>query len=199
MAAFQGAAKLSDPTAMWVTTMTGTETGTGVSDPQQAFSRQVAESGDQLARIQQLRTATEQVSVTETSADGMVTVVVDGSGVLTDLKITDTTAPGARIAAEVLSTMRRAQARLAGRVREVIESTIGDDPATMDRVTATYRDRFPEPPADEPARPDQDTVLKLTDDPDDRSAPPPVRPTPPATTEQGDTGWDEGDSFIRRY
>lgn len=136
-------------------------------EPERPFSEVSAEARHTLERLGELRSQAERVSVTETSADGSVTVTVNSGGVLTDLIITDQAGdrPGARIAATVLATMRRAQARIADRMAEVMRA---DDPELRDRVLAVYHDRFPEPEPD-PATParhrtdddDQDTGTVL--------------------------------------
>ncbi len=130
-------------------------TGPGAGGAEQSFSEVNAETRKTVERFERLRGETERVSVTETSADGSVTVTVNSGGVLTDLRITDQAAgqPGDRIAADVLATMRKAQSRLAGRVNEVMQATIGDDKDMRDRVLAVYHDRFPEPEPTEPAKP----------------------------------------------
>jgi hypothetical protein len=52
---------------------------------------------------------------------------------------------GSRLAALVLSTMRLAQARITDQVADVLRHTVGDDPATVASMVASYRQRFPEP------------------------------------------------------
>lgn len=119
--------------------------------PQQSFSEVAAEVRHTVERLGQLRNQAEQVSVTETSPDGSVTVTVNSGGVLTDLRIVDQDGgqSGARIAAQVLETMRKAQSRIADRMSEIMRA---DDPELRDQVLAVYHDRFPEPEAErEPA------------------------------------------------
>jgi len=70
--------------------------------------------------------------------------------------------------ADVLATMRRAQSRLAGRVTEVMRTTIGDDKDMMDRVLAVYHDRFPDPEPDQ--RPAGDTKPRAGGDAWDEDA-----------------------------
>lgn len=113
-------------------------------DPQQPFSEVAAEARHTVERLGQLRSKAEQVTVTATSPDGAVTVTVNSGGVPTDLRITDDASgqSGARIAAQVLETMRKAQSRIADSMSEVMPT---DDPELRDRILAVYHDRFPEP------------------------------------------------------
>ena len=110
-------------------------------DPELPFSEAVAEARRTVEQLDHLRGQAEHVTVTETSEDGSVTVTVNSGGVLTDLRITGDQS-GERIATLVLDTMRRAQARIADRMSDVMRA---DDPALRDRVLAVYHDRFPEP------------------------------------------------------
>jgi DNA-binding protein YbaB len=122
-----------------------------VPGPELPFSEAVAEARRTVEQLDHVRSRAEHVTVTETSADGSVTVTVNSGGVLTDLRITGDQA-GERIAALVLETMRRAQARIADRMSEVMRA---DDAALRDRVLAVYHDRFPEP-AEPSGRPTAD-------------------------------------------
>jgi DNA-binding protein YbaB len=130
-----------------------------------SFGEVLAESRGAMERFARMRAQAEQVSVTETSADGTVTVTVNSGGVLTDLKIADQALgqPGARVAATVLTTMRQAQAQLANRMNEVMQATMADDGATVDRVLSVYRDRFPEPEPD--PKPDTEMRFEPNDEP----------------------------------
>lgn len=123
----------------------------GLDAGDQALDQWVAENEAKARRFQEMRAGVEQVSTTETSRDGIVTVTVDAGGTMTDLHITEgmKQTSGSKLASEVLNTMRRAQARLADQVAEVVSSTVGDDESTMDTVLSGYRNRFPEPDQDE--------------------------------------------------
>lgn len=116
------------------------------------FGRTVADIHARNERFARMRAEAEQVTVRETSPNGGVTVTVNSSGIVTDLVIDPATAPPVdRIAGEIMSTMRRAQGRLADRVGDVMRSTMGDDTDTMNRVTEIYRTSFPEPSDDDAA------------------------------------------------
>jgi hypothetical protein len=86
--------------------------------------------------------------VTETSADSAVRVTVDAQGVPTELTLTDR-ARGldpARLSAELMSCLQRAQRTLTARVQDLVTGSVPDDADdTAARIVASYRDRFPEP------------------------------------------------------
>ena len=117
----------------------------------EALDRWVAENEAKAQRFQQMRDGVQQVSTTETSRDGVVTVTVDAAGNMSDLQITDGVKQlsGSKVASEVLGTMRRAQSRLVDQVAEVVSATVGDDQSTMDTVLSSYRGKFPDPEDDE--------------------------------------------------
>ena len=114
-----------------------------------------AAAREKAERYQAMQARAGQVSVTESSQDGLVTVTVDSAGNVSDLRITDRVKElsGAQISATVLLTLRRAQARLPEKLAEVMAETIGDDQQTMDVIVGNYRAKFPEPPSDEPTPP----------------------------------------------
>jgi DNA-binding protein YbaB len=92
-----------------------------------------------------------RVNVTATNADGSVEVTVNGSGTVIDLRLGDLVRkrPAEDIAQEILRVMRRAQAKLAGRVAEIAADTVGADSATGQAVVATFERRYPTEPADD--------------------------------------------------
>ncbi|WP_439657597.1 YbaB/EbfC family nucleoid-associated protein [Lentzea sp. HUAS TT2] len=90
------------------------------------------------------------VTVTETSRDGVVRVTVDASGVLRQLELSDRIREfsGQTLAAHVLATLRRAQARIADEMSSLTADLAADDPAAAAAMVAGYRRRFPEQPPD---------------------------------------------------
>jgi DNA-binding protein YbaB len=168
--------------------MTGPDYDAGA---QESFSDAVAGVRRTVERLGELRTRAETVSVTESSADGGITVTVNSGGVLTGLRITDqvTEVAGAQIAEQVLATMRRAQARIAGRMDEVLGEAAADDPELRQRVLAVYHDRFPEP--DPEPTPDEEIPFDLPAD----DAAPPVRHAArrPRPADRDDDYWDDRD------
>jgi len=177
--------------------------GAGSRDAGARLDAWAAEAKAKAARYQAMRVQAQQVSVTASSKDGLVTVTVDSGGNVTDLKITDRVreCSGTQVAAAVLAAMRQAQAKLPQRLGEVMAATIGEDEKTISTIVDNYRSRFPEPEPDEQAPASSETELRIgvPEGPDDispspRPAPPrPVsRPAPrrPATpVEDEDDGW----------
>ena len=112
-------------------------------------------------RLQALRDQVERVRVTETSANGAVTVTVDSTGSPVDVRFTERAA-GVRpeeLGPLFMTTLNTARSRIAGEVRAATEAQVGDDlPDTRRMVVDAYRDRFGEtpPPAPRARRPDQD-------------------------------------------
>ncbi|WP_433269618.1 YbaB/EbfC family nucleoid-associated protein [Actinosynnema sp. CS-041913] len=126
----------------------------------QAVSRQVAE-----------------VNVNEVSKDGLVRLTVNAAGALQNLEISDKAreVSGASLAASIMTTMRRAQSRIAGAVAEIVTAVGVQEPGTADALVSSYRQRFPEPASDTPPWADQVRP----------SAPPPAR-----RPVQDDEDWD---------
>ena len=166
----------------------------------------VAQAKAKAERYQAMQVQTQQVSVTESSKDGMVTVTVDSAGNVADLRITDRSRElsGTQVAAAVLDTMRRAQAKLPEKLGEVMAATIGDDKQTVDTIVGNYRAKFPEPPPEEPpaggGAVTNQALGRLEDD--TATAPPPAPPSRPAPPRRPggprdeDDGWED-QSFLR--
>lgn len=142
-------------------------------DPGQA-GRGLIEWAEQLQRKAQtyrgLQHEMSQLTVTETSADGMVRVSVDAQGVPTELTLTDRARAGdpARLSAELMTCLRRAHSTLAAQVQDLVAASVpdGGDGAAA-RIVASYRTRFPDIPEDAPGRPARTT--RRPDDDDDLS------------------------------
>lgn len=145
-------------------------------DPAEAAQElgQLAQNLEQRAQqFQELHTTMSNMTVTETSSAGRVTVTVDGNGVPTDIRLAESArgvAPST-VSAELMTCLQRAQATLRDQVADLVHNTVGDDAAGAQMVDQ-FRDRFPDPdptePAPEPAAPQQ---LAWT--------PPPAFPGPP--------------------
>lgn len=118
----------------------------------------VSDTRAKAERYQAMRERAGQVSVSASSPDELVTATVDSAGNVTGLRITDEARnlSGERIAAAVLDTIRRAQAKLPERLAEVMEETIGSDRRTIDTIVGNYRAKFPDPEEPLEAPPDDD-------------------------------------------
>lgn len=107
----------------------------------------------QASRYRAAQSSVAGVAVTESSRDGSVRITVNSTGVPTDLVLAPTATELAAplLAALIMTTMRQAQAKLPGLVAEAMRTGLGDgDQDTVTSVLDSYRQRFPEPPA-EPA------------------------------------------------
>lgn len=137
-------------------------------DPGQA-GRALIGWAEQLQRKAQtyrsLEDAMSRLVVTEVSAQGTVRVSVDGRGMPTELTITDRArgADPARLSAEMMSCLRRAQHTLAERVADLVTSSVPDgSDGAAGRIVASYRERFPRvaedaaPPRPQRSRPSDD-------------------------------------------
>ncbi|SDH88917.1 YbaB/EbfC DNA-binding family protein [Actinokineospora alba] len=116
------------------------------------------------------------VTATESSSDGSIRVTVDSAGAIKDLQFTEDLKrlPATRMAELVLTTMRKAQARISDQVAEIVQTRVGDDPETTEAVVGAYRARFPDP---EPEQDEADGTMRLGQvDEDDQ---PGERPRPP--------------------
>lgn len=89
-----------------------------------------------------------------TGDEGNIRVTVASSGNLTGLELADDVRrlTGADLSAEILRTVRRAQAGLAERVAEAVDETVGAGTETGRAVLDSFAQRFPDE-ADEPAAP----------------------------------------------
>ena len=70
---------------------------------------------------------------------------------MTDLRLGEAIRkrPVDEVAADILATMRRAQAKLAGRMSEIAAQTVGADPEAGRAVVAGFERRFPLEVADD--------------------------------------------------
>jgi DNA-binding protein YbaB len=157
-----------------------------------AYAEQMA------ARYQQLSTDVSRVLVTESTPDGLITVTVNSGGLVTDLRISErvTGMPGPQVAAGVLLAMRRAQSRIAGRVGELMQATIGQDKAMVDAVLTNYQNLFPAPP--EPVRPAVEEVRIGGTEPVPPPPPPPPAAAPPIRrpAPRVDDDWSGNGGFV---
>ncbi|MEU6268299.1 YbaB/EbfC family nucleoid-associated protein [Saccharopolyspora shandongensis] len=157
------------------------------ADPDEA-ERQIQQwaqgFADKARRYQEMQAETEQLRLTAASPDGRIKVTVRADGSVTDLEFTDkvrTMAPS-ELAAQVLSTMHRAQSDIAGKVGETMAAHLGDeDIQTRTMMLDNLRERFPEQPEDpEPEPSGTSSKWEAPDDEEAPTPPPAAPPTPPA-------------------
>lgn len=79
--------------------------------------------------------------------DGAIRVMVGSAGQVERLELDDRVheVSGPRLAQEIMSVIRRAQAVLAGRVAEQVRETVGEDTETGRAVLHSFDSRFPAP------------------------------------------------------
>lgn len=138
---------------------------------------------DKAERYRAAQEQTDQLRLTAASQDGRIKVTVRADGSVTDLEFTDKVRQmqPSELAAQILSTMHRAQADIASRVGDVMTEHLGDeDQQTRSMMLDNLRERFPEQPAgEEPAE------SSTWDGPEEEGSPeppssPPASPRPPA-------------------
>ncbi|MFD3508194.1 YbaB/EbfC family nucleoid-associated protein [Nocardia sp. NPDC058666] len=102
----------------------------------------------QAEKYQQLHGQMAQVSVTDTSADGRISVTVDADGSTTAITLTPAVRgmDPAAVATELMACTRRAQSRLRERVTVLVHDMVGTDEAGA-AIVGQYNDRFPDPEA----------------------------------------------------
>jgi hypothetical protein len=79
--------------------------------------------------------------------DGAIRVTVGAAGQMERLDLDERVheLAGPRLAEEIMSVMRRAQAALSGRVADEVRATVGEDTETGRAVIHSFGSRFPAP------------------------------------------------------
>ncbi|TDD05757.1 YbaB/EbfC family DNA-binding protein [Saccharopolyspora terrae] len=185
--------------------MTGQSSGgfaVAGADPDEAERRiqQWAQGfAEKAQRYQEVQAQTEQLRLSASSPDGRIKVTVRADGSVTDLEFTDKirSMPPNELAAQILSTMHRAQADIAGKVGETMAATLGDeDQQTRSMMLDNLRERFPEQPEDEVEEESSSKWDGPAED-DETPAPPaaPAAPTAPPAQPRRPRFEDEDDEF----
>ncbi|MFD8497649.1 YbaB/EbfC family nucleoid-associated protein [Amycolatopsis sp. NPDC059657] len=156
-------------------------------------------------RYEAMQSQVQQISITESVANGAVAVTVGHNGLPTAIKMTE----GVRamtpdeIAANVMKAIQKAQSKYPERMAQIVAETVGDDD-TSRHIVATAVDNFPAaPPEDEPQQAPEPPRRQLFEAAEEEPPPPPARPAPPApprpTRPAPPDDDDFGDqSFLRR-
>jgi hypothetical protein len=108
-------------------------------------------SSEPSGRAEATATLADRVARLEAAAtggDGRIRVRVDSGGAITELVL-----PDAELAAEIMRTIRRAQAGLAEAVEVAVTETVGLESETGRAVLQSFAQRFPAVPDDEPVAP----------------------------------------------
>jgi hypothetical protein len=126
-------------------TVLGRNLDDGVEAPARSWSSPPS------GRVEATATLADRVarlSASATGGDGTIRVRVDSGGAITELKL-----PDAQLAAEILRTIRRAQAGLAEQVELAVNETVGTESETGRAVLESFAQRFPAVPDDQPTAP----------------------------------------------
>jgi hypothetical protein len=113
----------------------------------------VAQANAQAQSSVELSRRVAALTASAEGRDGAIRVTVGSNGQVERLDL-DERVPelsGPRLAQEIMSVMRRAQATLAGRVADEVRATVGADTETGRAVIHSYGARFA-PPRDEEDR-----------------------------------------------
>ncbi|MEV0031082.1 YbaB/EbfC family nucleoid-associated protein [Nocardia sp. NPDC050793] len=124
-----------------------------VLDPSRAaedIAHMAADFERQAERFEQLRERMAALTATESSGDGRIAVSVDSNGVPTDIALAAGTRgmDPAAVSAEIMACLRRAQATLRAQVAEIVQDSVGEDPAGA-AIADQYTKRFPDVPSDD--------------------------------------------------
>jgi hypothetical protein len=118
------------------------------------------------------------LSASATGDDGAIRVTVAGSGLVTGLDLEDRVRrlSGPALAAEIMRTIRRAQATLTEQVATAVDETVGARSETGKAVLDSFSQRFPAEAAGSPAAAGSGETGAAAD------GSIPVMPTPPFPT-----------------
>ncbi len=104
--------------------------------------------GEQAASAQRMANDVAAITATVRDSSGDITVTVDSTGMLTRLDLTDRirNRTGAELAADIMATLRQAQADLTAKVSSVVAATVGADSVTGATVIGSFERRFGQTP-----------------------------------------------------
>ncbi len=120
-------------------------------DPEDVLAGWEQRVAQQSALTAELSQRIENARASAESRGGEVAVTVDSSGGLAELSLSERAMrlSAGELAALVLDTSRRAQARLAQQVNEVVGGLYGADSSTAAFIGGAYAEKFPQPHDDE--------------------------------------------------
>ncbi len=120
-------------------------------DPEEMLADWEHRIARQTAMTSELSQRLEETSASVEATDGVATVTVDSSGGMTELRLSDQAMrlPASELASVILDTNRRAQAKMARQMVDVVSGLYGAGSETASFIGGVYTDRFPQPPEDE--------------------------------------------------
>ncbi|GGP52457.1 YbaB/EbfC family nucleoid-associated protein [Saccharothrix coeruleofusca] len=105
-----------------------------------------ARAAEKVERYQALQRRLSGLAITERGLNGGVEVTVGQSGLVTAMHASDALqVRPSQLVEELMSCMRRAQARLADQVEAVMREEVGDDPESVAAVSESFHRAFPRP------------------------------------------------------
>lgn len=137
---------------------------------------------EKAARFQRMAEQVEQVSITESVANGAVTVTVGHNGLPTKIAMNDgvRSMEPSEIAANVMAAIRKAQSRYPERLAAILADTVGEDDPAAQHILAKAHESFPAP-EDEEIPPGEERMV-FADVEEDDQLPPPRPAQPPRST-----------------
>jgi RNase P/RNase MRP subunit p29 len=117
----------------------------GIDAAEEWLDTWVGQANAQAARSVELSRRVAALTGTAEGRDGAIRVTVGSTGQVKDLELDDRVheLSGPRLAAEIVSVMRRAQTALSGRVADEVQATVGADTETGRAVINSFETRFP--------------------------------------------------------
>jgi DNA-binding protein YbaB len=119
-----------------------------MSDPLSNIERMVSDwernAEENAARYQNMQQEVERISITESAADGAVSVTVGANGIPTNVEMTERVSrlrPD-EIAGAVMQAMTKAQSRYPQELARIMGETVGETAATQ-HILATAQASFP--------------------------------------------------------
>jgi DNA-binding protein YbaB len=168
-----------------------------VSDATRMIDDWERNATEKAARFKEMAEQVEQVSITESVADGAVSVTVGHNGLPTNIAMTEgvLSMEPSEIAASVMAAMRKAQSRYPERLAEILAETVGEDDPASRHILAKAEESFPAPEDEDVGAPQNRMVFA---DVEDDEEPPPPRPAPPRRVgRQGDDDFGDDTVFDR--
>jgi hypothetical protein len=100
--------------------------------------------GERAASAQRMAHDVAAITATVRDSSGDITVTVDSTGMLTRLDLADRVRnrTGAELAADIMATVRQAQADLTAKISAVVAATVGTDSVTGATVIGSFERRF---------------------------------------------------------
>ncbi|MEV0250671.1 YbaB/EbfC family nucleoid-associated protein [Nocardia sp. NPDC050712] len=167
--------------------------GFGPGRTAEDMARYAAEMERRAERFEELQGRMAALTATGASGSGRVTVTVDSNGVPSSIKLSGSArgADPSALAAEIMSTMRGAQARLRTEVANAVHNSVGDDPvgaAIIQNFTQRFPDEVKPEPFTPPPVPDPAPPVPPVPSPAPPASPPgwPTETTPPPRTRKPD-------------